>query len=335
MKKILTLFTIITTTFLFAQVPSYVPANGLIGWWPFNNNANDESGNGNNGTVNGPVSSNDRFGNSNSSYLYSDGSNLICTKTSFNSPNVLSYSVWFKTNSTVGGHLVGFNNGQCIHGGQWDRALWVENNKIVFYTFPNSQFRHEVNVNVIDNIWHHCVVTMDNTGSKIYLDGSLISSNNTQTIGQNNNGYFRFGGLSPNDMNNSLIGNYDDIGVWNRVLTQSEVSALFNGENLNTCQSLVINTGILSFNPPTYSNTVTIYPNPAKDHIIIDCGTIANVVGWNIKITNTLGQEVFNQPMNTQQYVVPLNTWGGTGVYFVKIYDAQGNVVNTKKIILQ
>jgi hypothetical protein len=35
------------------NVPSYVPTNGLVGWWPFNGNANDESGNGNNGTVNG------------------------------------------------------------------------------------------------------------------------------------------------------------------------------------------------------------------------------------------------------------------------------------------
>lgn len=35
----------------FAQVPSYVPTNGLVGWWPFNGNINDLSGNGNNGTV--------------------------------------------------------------------------------------------------------------------------------------------------------------------------------------------------------------------------------------------------------------------------------------------
>jgi hypothetical protein len=32
-----------------AQVPNYVPTNGLVGWWPFNRNANDESVNGNNG----------------------------------------------------------------------------------------------------------------------------------------------------------------------------------------------------------------------------------------------------------------------------------------------
>ncbi len=44
------------------QIPSYVPTNGLVGWWPFNGNANDESGNGNNGTVNGASLTSDRFG---------------------------------------------------------------------------------------------------------------------------------------------------------------------------------------------------------------------------------------------------------------------------------
>jgi len=125
----------------------------------------------------------------------------------------------------------------------------------------------------------------------------------------------------------------DDIGIWNRALTQDEITSLYYSEN--TCQSLVINTGILSYSPPTYNNTVTIYPNPANDHITIDCGNLANVSGWSIKIVNTLGQEVFSGAMNTQQYIVPLNLWGGQGVYIVKIYDASNNVINTKKIILQ
>ena len=57
---------LLTWTTLFGQVPSYVPTNGLVGYWPFNGNANDESGNGNNGTVNGATLTTDRFGNSNS-----------------------------------------------------------------------------------------------------------------------------------------------------------------------------------------------------------------------------------------------------------------------------
>jgi hypothetical protein len=51
MKTLILLLSVLFTTMSFAQVPSYVPANGLVGWWPFNGNANDESGNGNNGTV--------------------------------------------------------------------------------------------------------------------------------------------------------------------------------------------------------------------------------------------------------------------------------------------
>ena len=48
-----------------------------------------------------------------------------------------------------------------------------------------------------------------------------------------------------------------------------------------------------------------------------------------------LGQEVFNEPMDTQQYVIPLNTWTGQGMYFFKIINAQNEVVKIKKIILQ
>ncbi len=35
-----------------AQIPSYIPKTGLVGWWPFNGNANDESGNGNHRVIN-------------------------------------------------------------------------------------------------------------------------------------------------------------------------------------------------------------------------------------------------------------------------------------------
>ncbi len=53
MKQVLILISILFTAIpCFTQsIPSYIPSDGLIGWWPFNGNANDESGNGNNGAV--------------------------------------------------------------------------------------------------------------------------------------------------------------------------------------------------------------------------------------------------------------------------------------------
>ena len=62
MKQLLTLLFIGLTSLYAQTVPSYVPTNGLVGWWPFNGNANDESGNGNNGTVNGATLTLDRNG---------------------------------------------------------------------------------------------------------------------------------------------------------------------------------------------------------------------------------------------------------------------------------
>ncbi len=54
-------------------MPTYVPTTGLVGWWPFNGNANDESGNGNNGTVNGAILTSDRFGIANKAYSFDIG----------------------------------------------------------------------------------------------------------------------------------------------------------------------------------------------------------------------------------------------------------------------
>jgi hypothetical protein len=82
MKKRLTfslaLLTIVCST-VTAQLPSYLPADGLVGWWPFNGNANDESGNGNDGVVNGATLSVDRNGNLSSAFNFDGASNSITT----------------------------------------------------------------------------------------------------------------------------------------------------------------------------------------------------------------------------------------------------------------
>lgn len=98
---------------------------------------------------------------------------------------------------------------------------------------------------------------------------------------------------------------------------------------------LVINVGTLSTNTPNYKSTITIYPNPAKDHITIDCGTLANVTGYQIKIVNTLGQEVYKTSLNQQQFTIPLNSWTGKGLYFVSLYDNNNVLITTRKIELQ
>lgn len=42
--------------------------DGLVAYYPFNGNANDESGSGNHGTVHGPILNTDRFGAAGNAY---------------------------------------------------------------------------------------------------------------------------------------------------------------------------------------------------------------------------------------------------------------------------
>ena len=83
--------------------------------------------------------------------------------------------------------------------------------------------------------------------------------------------------------------------------------------------------------------TIKIYPNPASTHINIDFNNETDLNGGTIKFINSLGQEVFTRPITLSgtQTSMQLNTWGGTGMYFVQIINPQGQVMYIKKIIIQ
>jgi hypothetical protein len=323
---------------VFAQVPSYVPTNGLVGYWPFNGNANDESGNGNNGSYTG-VLTNDRFGFSQSAISLNGMNNLI-TLPGSNSLNTDNFTIsfWTLPNSYNIHNKIqyGVIGGSLRYSLNWSNSFIGYSPMTCAGGYASSGNSTSIN-GVSLSQWHLITFVIEGTSTKFYLNGNLIQIVNTAValtcFLPNMNLYFGgdIGGGSIEYYN----GLFDDIGIWNRTLSQQEITNLYNSVSSSECLTMTINTGVLSTNPVTYTSTVNIYPNPANDQITIDCGNLANVVGWNIKITNMLGQEVFNQPMNTQQYVVPLNTWTGQGMYFVKIINAQNEVVNIKKIILQ
>ena len=346
MKKnfLFILLTLLAIQPLLAQVPSYVPTNGLVGSWPFNGNANDQSGNGNNGTVNGATLTADRFGNANSAYNFNGTSNIVLQPgTNIQGNNARTISFWVNiTNATQNTNTIykGGNNG----AGN-DFSIWYNVNSNNTYQIQVRRFQDDVVTDAIPQIlnqWNNISVVYDGTNNsnlKIYINGQIytgraftpagVTFNTTSTTPQ-------FGDLIDQlGVHHYLKGKIDDVAIWNRALTPQEITNLYNSVNSNECLTMVINSGPLSTNPVTYASTVNIFPNPANDQITIDCGNLANVVGWNIKITNALGQQVFAAPMNTQQYVVPLNSWSGQGMYFVKILNAQNEVVNIKKIILQ
>jgi hypothetical protein len=89
------------------NLPSYVPANGLVGWWPFNGNANDESGNGNNGNIVGAILTVDRFGASNSAASFSNvGDKVALNGITLSDVSNYTVSIWYnKVPGSGGGSL--------------------------------------------------------------------------------------------------------------------------------------------------------------------------------------------------------------------------------------
>ncbi|RKY55315.1 MAG: hypothetical protein DRP89_03575, partial [Candidatus Neomarinimicrobiota bacterium] len=77
---------------------SYAQNNGLVAYYPFNGNANDESGNGNDGTVNGATLTTDRFGNENSAYSFDGVDDYIMVQDSPElqfGTNDFTIALWF------------------------------------------------------------------------------------------------------------------------------------------------------------------------------------------------------------------------------------------------
>lgn len=238
MKKniFLTLMTVMPI-WLTAQIPSYLPKDGLIGWWPFNGNANDESGNGNNGTVNGPTLTSDRTGRGNSAYSF-DGVNdfiQVPHNTKLN-PYPLSVTCWVKSTSNSAGGIVSkypdanANNGWSVHSMSGKLSGYYYNfngGSLVNLDFHAKQ-------SISDSIWHFITIVYSNGNAKIYFDSKIIDSVSFWGTGtpsnSTSNSSLYFGRIGENlGWATFFKGNIDDIAIYNRPLTQQEISALYNG----------------------------------------------------------------------------------------------------------
>jgi hypothetical protein len=208
-----------------AQVPSYVPTNGLVGYWPFNGNANDESGNGNNGTVNGATLASDRNGNTNKSYSTTSGY-ISCLNNNIPTNNTISISFWFKSNSD-------FGIGEAICLGGPSSTTWgcvIGNN---YFTMNygrgcGSTGSTPASIALTNSNWHNVVFISNGIGgnSSIYFDG-LFSANTTNANAGGgcsaSNLYF---GADIFSLVELFDGSLDDIRIYNRALSASEVAYL-------------------------------------------------------------------------------------------------------------
>ena len=84
----------------------------------------------------------------------------------------------------------------------------------------------------------------------------------------------------------------------------------------------------------TENNKIKIYPNPAKEYIIIDMGDYLDSSSYNIKIVSQRGVTVYENRNALSQYKINTSSLSGDGLYILQVYDNHNFIKTVKKIIL-
>ncbi len=204
---------------------------GLVAYYDVNSDANDMSGFGADGTIIGSVSySSDRRGMPNSALSVAGGNNFIRAPDTFlppgKSPRTLC--MWYRGETTVDMYGVPFGYGD---ENSFNTAFYIWLQPLVapavdtirLWGGPGSDL--DANFTSDNFIWRHVCGTNDGQGSasgSLYVNGRVVSSG-SQNITIVSNGFLRIGSFV---VSRDYFGRLDDLMVFNRVLSASEIRAL-------------------------------------------------------------------------------------------------------------
>lgn len=269
------------------SLPTYVPSDGLVGWWPFTGNAGDSSTYGNNGVVFNAALATDRFGKAGSAYSFNgfnsrievaDAASLRCRK--------ITMSVWVlnKNVSKIGqiiykASLNADNEAYsvfCNNDSKQGSAVKIGSNCVTTVGWKGLNYRRPAQ----QGNWEHLVTTFDGSIYRLYKNGGLDTSISYSGLMDSCiGGGLRFGfnhtrfSTSTGDPFNGTI---DDIGIWNRALDSSEISRLYSDTTVSTGNG---NTGINISDPQRNLHIKDVLrleprgfspPNPSKGDMYFD-----------------------------------------------------------------
>ena len=320
MRKTITLLLLLIINVAFAQIPNYVPTSNLIGWWPFSGNANDTSGNSNNGSVTGATLTTDRFGTINSCYSFTGTTNKISISNQFFNNGWTNYSIsmWFNPSlNSLNGCL--FNT--VPHDGIGIAYSNYGTNKKLYHNKNSNTSVHLWNILNQDpfnypsfefNNWYNIMIIKTNTTYQYYVNGTLDKTINSTILPLSNICGLVFGNIAPGYIAEPLNGKLDDIGIWDRALTQTEITALYKG--------------VLSSETFSKTTNFQLYPNPAND--VVQFKSTAMVE--KISIYNALGQLVQENKINSMEGAISIEHLA-QGSYFVKFNNQKTSYTLLKK----
>ena len=261
-----------------AQVPGYVPAEGLVAWLPFDGNSDDESGNGHHADNDGAELATDRFGIETSCYFFDGTDRMFPANPEAFPLTERTVSIWMKASSQVdhGKTLYGYGGASC--GTSW---MVTYNNQ---GNLPYSENAFEVNGHCNANAtsapfdqefiteWHQIVIRTSAEGTDIFIDGELEAHSDIFVDNTHPNCAV-IGGMPSttgacvyDDFNNDLwYGWLDDFAIWDRALSDEEILIMFSFQPVFGC----LEPDACNYDPT--ANT--------EDGSCIPCSTIAEFCG--------------------------------------------------------
>lgn len=278
--------------FMLAQIPSYVPTNGLVGFWPFSGNANDQSINANNGSVTGATLTTDRFGSNNSAYNFNGTSNFIMVpnNTSLSGFNDMSISMWVNMSQYGGYQALTYKWAYTLAcGGNTDNyATSMSSNQIMMSANYNNTTGY-ISPTLFTagdlNTWKHFVFVSNSAqGISIYINGVLAGTGTVAGTICNSTNPLYFG--ASNGTSRFFKGKLDDIGIWNRVLTYCEIQDLYNaGGNISTSNNTMCSSGSVTLTAGA-GGTNYLWSTGATTSVIVVSPTVTT--NYTVTTTNTI-----------------------------------------------
>jgi hypothetical protein len=195
----------------------------------------DSSGNGANGTADTAVTP--AVGQIAGAIAFGPGEDeIVITDNSFDNLSPLSVCAWFNTSDInyAGAQEIVTKSNNGVND-PWQFYIY-SGGQLVFYNNEQDEFISASGL-VQENTWHHGCAVWDGTATagstQLYLDGSPVASSRTDhgagtlsdasfnvSIGASNNGAWDFVGL------------IDDVRIYNRLLTPSQVAAIQGGKQI-------------------------------------------------------------------------------------------------------
>lgn len=213
--------------------------NGLVAFYRFNGNANDSSGNGNNGTVLRGNYIADRFGNPSSAFQNPDPVPswgwAVDTGIANQYASNFTISAWFKIAVSNDSILVTYGSAGLVDPFIAVVGTTNTGGYLDFRLTPGTDLVY-TNTSLANSSWHLAVATLTNGIASLYYDGSLVQQVSGAAVTTYSGQSWK---LAPGPCS------FDDVSIYNRALSSNDVAQLYSTQSVpEPSTSLLVLSGL-------------------------------------------------------------------------------------------